>query len=371
MIAGDFELAVLVSSSRNSRALTIASADWPAKVSSSSITSVRKLARAAAPDHQHADDLVAAQHRNREHRAPSVLEHEVEEGSPRSPPGRESREVGRLGHTRPTRVARSIVIPRNCSSRAGRLPKTPRTWKASSASSYSRIEPPSVLRVMSPKPRLVSRTALLTMRSSTSSRSRLEPTASSTSRSASSCATLSDKLGASGFQARAPGPPDAGRSPPARRTPRAARVRGRRRRDVGAPHGQHADDVVLQDHRCRKQGAKPGQPLKIQPAVIRVGEDVGNLMGAHVLGRATDGGQTVPGDRVLQQVLRDIPRGFRRTPARRETRHRRAGTAGRRRAAQARGVLEHGVQDGSGVGDVAAERREDFAARRRLLSRIP
>ena len=82
----------------------------------------------------------------------------------------------------------------------GTAAEPPRTWNESVDSSYSRIDPPSVLSVMSPKPRLVSRTAFLTMRSRTSSRSRLEPTASSTSRRASSCATLSRQLGASGLE---------------------------------------------------------------------------------------------------------------------------------------------------------------------------
>ena len=67
--------------------------------------------------------------------------------------------------------------------RAGQrlLPKAARTTKVSATSSYSMIEPPSVS---------VSRTALATMRSSTSSRSRLELTASPSSRRASSWATL-------------------------------------------------------------------------------------------------------------------------------------------------------------------------------------
>ena len=61
------------------------------------------------------------------------------------------------------------------------------------------------------------------------------------------------------------------------------------RRDVGAPHRQHSDDLVLQDHRRGEQGAKTGEPLEVQATVVGVGEHVGDLVGAFVLGRAPDG----------------------------------------------------------------------------------
>ena len=141
-------------------------------------------------------------------------------------------------------------------------------------------------------------------------------------------------------------------------------------RDIRAPHGQHADDVVVKDHRGREQGAKSGQPLQIQATVVRIIEDVADLVGALVLGRTTDRGQPVPRNRVLQQVsavflgrLAGHPRDPEHIAVQQEQ-------LGSGRSAQARGVLEDRLHDGSGVYDVAAERRQDLAARRQLLSRV-
>ena len=74
-----------------------------------------------------------------------------------------------------------MMTSRSRLSSSGPLPCAARTWKVSVEASYSMIEPPSVP---------VRRTALATTRWSTSSRSRLELTASATSDSASSWSIL-------------------------------------------------------------------------------------------------------------------------------------------------------------------------------------
>ena len=141
-------------------------------------------------------------------------------------------------------------------------------------------------------------------------------------------------------------------------------------RDFGAPHGQHAHDLVLQDHRRGKHGAKTGKPLEVVASVLRVAEHVGNLMGTPVLGRAPDGGRTVPGNRVFQEVLEVLLRDFAGDP--RETEHvaLEEKQLSDLRSAQSRGVFDDGVQYNSGVGDVAAEGGQDLAARRGLLAGV-
>ena len=141
-------------------------------------------------------------------------------------------------------------------------------------------------------------------------------------------------------------------------------------RDVGPPHGQHADDLVLQDHRRGEQGAETGKLLEVRASVFRVVEHVGNLMGTHVLGRAPDGGRTVSGNRVVLQVfailLRDLAGDSRQAEhvALEEVQ------LGGLRSAQPRGLFEDGVQDVPGVGGSAAECREDLAARRGLMAGV-
>ena len=268
----------------------------------------------------------------------------------------------RASAVRPTSVdSRSIVIARSCSSRSRLLPKAARTWNESLDSSYSMIDPPSVP---------VSRTALLTIWSRTSSRSRLEPTASPTSRRASSWATLlaSSALLDSSARIRSTCRNTIAPSNGELLEELAfAHVEGR---DFGAPHGQHADDLVLQDHRRGEQGAKTGKPLEVVASVLRVAEHVGNLMGTPVLGRAPDGGRTVPGNRVVQQVLAILLRDLAGDP--RETEHvalEEEQLSGLR-SAQSRGVFDDGVEYVAGVGGVAAERRQDLAARRGLLAGV-
>ena len=94
-------------------------------------------------------------------------------------------------------------------------------------------------------------------------------------------------------------------------------------------------------------------------------------MGAHVLGRAPDGGRTVPGDRVIQQCTRYSSGVSPETRDRRGTcRRRRRNSWAARGSAQSRGVLDDGVEHRSGIGDVAAERREDLAAGRGLVASV-
>ena len=73
--------------------------------------------------------------------------------------------------------------------------------------------------------------------------------------------------------------------------------------DVGPPHRQHADDLVLQDHRRGEQRAETATLLEVVASVVRVVEYVGNLVGAHILGNAPDDGRAVAGYRVVLQVL--------------------------------------------------------------------
>ena len=87
-------------------------------------------------------------------------------------------------------------------------------------------------------------------------------------------------------------------------------------RDVGPPQGEHADDLVLEDHRRGEKGAETGKPLEVMASVVRVLEHVGNLMGTHVHGRAPDGGRTVPGNRMVLQVFAILLRRLAGRPAR-------------------------------------------------------
>ena len=141
-------------------------------------------------------------------------------------------------------------------------------------------------------------------------------------------------------------------------------------RDIGAPHRHHADDLVLQEHRRGEQGAEAGQALQIVAPVVGVAEHVGDLVGAPVLGGPADGGGSVPGDGVVQQVPAVLLGGL-------------AGDAGQPehvaveeeqlsgpRPAQPRGVFEDGVEHRARVGDVTTERREDLAAGGGLLPRV-
>jgi hypothetical protein len=138
---------------------------------------------------------------------------------------------------------------------------------------------------------------------------------------------------------------------------------GVERIDLGAPQGQHADDLVLQNHRRRQQRAIACQALQVAASVLGVVQHVRNLNGPHLFGGATDCGRSVPGKRlVLEQpakVLGDL-----------------AGVAGQPerisfgdvqrcglRTAQLRGALDDGVENGLWVGVGTPEGCENFTAR--------
>jgi hypothetical protein len=93
-------------------------------------------------------------------------------------------------------------------------------------------------------------------------------------------------------------------------------------------------------------------------------------MGTHVLGRAPDGGRTVPGNRVGQQVFAILLGDLAGDSQEAEHVALKEEKLGGLRSAQARGVLNDGVQYCPGVGDVAAERRKDLAAGRGLLAGV-
>ena len=209
-------------------------------------------------------------------------------------------------------------------------------------SSYSMIDPPSVP---------VSRTALLTIRSRTSSRSRLEPTASPTSRRASSCATLlaSSALLDSSARIRS-----TCRNTIAPSTANSSRS-SRSRTSKGATSVRHMDSTPTTSS-CRIIGVesrvrKPASRWRSWRPYSASLEHVGNLMGTHVLGCAPDGGRTVPGNRVVQQVLAILLRDLAGDP--RETEHvaLEEEQLGGLRSAQSRGVFDDGVQYDPGVGE--------------------
>ena len=160
---------VFSSSSRNTRALWMATADWLASVSSRSTVALGERAGHAPADHQRADDLVLAQQRDGQHRAPPGSADAVDvrigrlrarsgawRGSPRGGGAADERLV-QVDARRPQRLDQLA---------AGAVDV--RTWNSSVSSSNSKIEPPSA-----PD----SSTARVTIVVSTCCRSRLELTA--------------------------------------------------------------------------------------------------------------------------------------------------------------------------------------------------
>ena len=328
-------------------------------------------AGAPSPDHQYADHLVAAQHRNREHRPPAVAEQDVQEWIEVT-----LREVGNLyrpaGLRGPAHVGRfpAIVIARSCSNSAGLLPKAPRTWNDSSDSSYSRIGSAvgaqgDVAEAEVGEPHRISDDAFQNLVEIEARADRLFHLPKRLE--------LCDfvfQLAASGLEcAHQADLPQHNRALNGEFFEEFALaiVEGC---DVGTPHRQHADHLVLKEHRRGQQRAEPGETLQVAPAVIRVLEHVGNLMGAPVRGCTPNRGRTVPGDRILHQVSAVVLRcvaGDARQAERVAVHDEQLGGP---RSAQPGGGFDDGVQNGSGVGDVATERREYLAAGCGLLARI-
>ncbi len=140
--------------------------------------------------------------------------------------------------------------------------------------------------------------------------------------------------------------------------------------DVGPPHGQHADELVLQDHRRGEHGSEAGSLLEVLAPVFRVVEHVGNLMGTHVLRRAPDGGRTVSDNRVVFQVFAILLRDLAGDSGQAEHVALKEVQLGDLCFAQPRGLFKDGVQYVPGVGDRAAECREDLLARLRLVAGV-
>jgi hypothetical protein len=94
-------------------------------------------------------------------------------------------------------------------------------------------------------------------------------------------------------------------------------------------------------------------------------------MGAHVLGRAPDRRQSVPGQGDILQVLGIFGWDLAGHPREPENVAVKEVQLGGVCSAKPRGVLDDGVQYVPGVGGRTAESREDFAARRGLVARVP
>jgi hypothetical protein len=86
---------------------------------------------------------------------------------------------------------------------------------------------------------------------------------------------------------------------------------GVERRDVCAPHLEHPDDLVVDDHRCRQERAVAAAALEVLATVVRVAEDVGDLLSTPVQHHPTELGGAVDRHRVFAhvplEVLGDLP----------------------------------------------------------------
>ena len=152
------------------------------------------------------------------------------------------------------------------------------------------IEPPSV-----PD----SATACIAMVESTWSTSRLELTASPTSRRASSCSTffassaLRDSSSCTSVT-----PLTAIAACPANAVTIAI-SRSSNGLDLVAPEAERTDHVVVDEHRRAHGGPEAGDPLEIVPPVLRIGQHVGDLLGPAVEPDPTDERVAVDRHRVL------------------------------------------------------------------------
>ena len=271
---------VLVCSSRNRRALTMASADWPANVSSSSTCRGRRspCSGAGSPGRRRSCRRAAS-----EPRAPSASRRGTRyPDAGRAPclPGRAPRASVWSVAARPTSVdSRSIVMARSCFSSSGLLP--------SGGADVKRIGGLVVLHdrsaVGSGEPHGVADDLVQDLVEVEARADRV--------------ADLPQRLQLRDLAASSRPWPRARASATLPHHDRALdgelleelALAGVEGRDLGAPHRQHADDLVLQDHRRRQQGAIAGQLLEVRAPVVRVVEHVGNLNGAPFVGRAPDG----------------------------------------------------------------------------------
>ena len=157
------------------------------------------------------------------------------------------------------------------------------------------------------------------------------------------------------------------------------RLGGERGQDLGLPvaegihlhppHQQHPDRFAVELHRGAQDGAQAREPLQIEPPVVGIREDVGDLLRTAVEGDPTDqrpavgthrvplhefdaglgqpGGPCQPDQVALHQVdLCDIG------------------------ATEPAGAVDHGTEDGVDVRRRPADRGEDLARRGELLLRL-
>jgi hypothetical protein len=74
------------------------------------------------------------------------------------------------------------------------------------------------------------------------------------------------------------------------------------RTDLVAPQRDRADDLAVDYEGCRDRGAEAGHSLQVQPAVLGVGHDVGDLLGSAVQPDPADECLAVHRHRVLGDV---------------------------------------------------------------------
>ena len=243
---------------------------------------------------------LVAQHRYGEHRAPAVLGQHARRCGSSSTRG----QVGHLerlplqgGPADQRRVQSRSVIVRSWLEQLRAAAVRRADGKMRVASTYSMIDPPSVP---------VSCTALLTIvvEHLVEVETRADRVADLAQRL--QLLDLAGQLGARGTRSArtrstlrttiAPCAANASSSSRSRSSNGSTSVRHRR---------EHADDLVLEDHRRREQGAVSGEPLDVLPAVLRVAEDVGDLLGPPVHGHPADQRGSVHGHRMVAEIFRN------------------------------------------------------------------
>jgi hypothetical protein len=232
--------------------------------------------------------------------------------------------------------------------------------KARSFSEYAIIEPPSVSE---------SSTACSMMVSSTSSRLRLELTASPTSLSASSWSTFrasSWVLASSACTRLTLFSAIGGLAGERAEDPLGAVVEGRH---LVAPQRHRPDHLVVEDHRGRHRGAEAGAFDDVAPPVVGVREDVRDLQDLAV--QADPAGQRVAVGE--QRVLDEVPRELvghadgLRQPVVRPVEQVEGDGLG---LAEPSGALDDGDQDPVGVAHRLADGREHLVGGVELLTDV-
>ena len=205
---------------------------------------------------------------------------------------------------RPSFAARPMNVPssvmrarRSCSSTSSLVRYAVRTKNSCWSSSNSINDPPSV-----PD----SCTVCMTIVDSTMSRSRLELHGLTDLAERFELPELQGEVGAAGLEG-------VHQVEVVHGDRRCGRERGQQRLgavvervDLGAPHRQHADDVVVEQHRGAHDRAVPGDPLRILAPVVRVGQDVADLRGPPVEPDPTGERVVVEQQGVARHVLEEV-----------------------------------------------------------------